>query len=312
MPRTLLLIGTRKGLFLLESETTAATGSVRGPFCESWPVYHAVHDAGVRARSTPPPRANGTARPSGAAPTSARRGRTRARASPTTTATAQDLEGLDARRDGRPRPRRRRGAGHLREPRRRRELVAADDARGPAGQRGLGRPGEPAARPSRHLGAHARRRRRVALLDDRPGDRPVRDEPTTGRPGRRATGACAPTGRASTRRSASASTGSSARRADPSRMYQQNHVGMHRSDDGGHSWTEITDGLPSEFGFAAAGTPARPRHVLRDPARPGPRALHAGRAGGRVAHARRRLELAAARPRPAAATTRTSACSERR
>ncbi len=35
-------------------------------------------------------------------------------------------------------------------------------------------------------------------------------------------------------------------------MYQQNHVGVHRSDDSGHSWTEITDGLPSEFGFAAA------------------------------------------------------------
>ena len=40
--------------------------------------------------------------------------------------------------------------------------------------------------------------------------------------------------------------------ADPSRMYQQNHVGMHRSFDGGASWTEITDGLPTEFGFAAA------------------------------------------------------------
>ena len=38
-------------------------------------------------------------------------------------------------------------------------------------------------------------------------------------------------------------------------MYQQNHVGMHRSDDGGHSWTEITEGLPSEFGFAAAAHP---------------------------------------------------------
>jgi photosystem II stability/assembly factor-like uncharacterized protein len=38
-------------------------------------------------------------------------------------------------------------------------------------------------------------------------------------------------------------------------MYQQNHVGMHRSDDGGKSWTEITDGLPSEFGFPAAAHP---------------------------------------------------------
>jgi photosystem II stability/assembly factor-like uncharacterized protein len=30
---------------------------------------------------------------------------------------------------------------------------------------------------------------------------------------------------------------------------------MHRSDDGGHSWTEITEGLPTEFGFAAATHP---------------------------------------------------------
>ncbi|MFL6013747.1 MAG: exo-alpha-sialidase, partial [Gaiellaceae bacterium] len=43
--------------------------------------------------------------------------------------------------------------------------------------------------------------------------------------------------------------------ADPTRMYQQNHVGMHRSFDSGQSWTEITDGLPSEFGFAAATHP---------------------------------------------------------
>jgi photosystem II stability/assembly factor-like uncharacterized protein len=42
---------------------------------------------------------------------------------------------------------------------------------------------------------------------------------------------------------------------DQSRMYQQNHVGMHRSDDGGHSWVEITEGLPTEFGFAAAAHP---------------------------------------------------------
>ena len=38
-------------------------------------------------------------------------------------------------------------------------------------------------------------------------------------------------------------------------MFQQNHVGMHRSDDGGKTWTEITEGLPSEFGFAAATHP---------------------------------------------------------
>ena len=55
-------------------------------------------------------------------------------------------------------------------------LVAADDARRPARQRGLGRPGEPAARPPRHLGAHRRRRRPGPLLGDRAGRRPVRDD----------------------------------------------------------------------------------------------------------------------------------------
>ena len=50
-------------------------------------------------------------------------------------------------------------------------------------------------------------------------------------------------------------------------MYQQNHVGVHRSDDGGHSWSEITDGLPSEFGFAAAAHPHDRDTLLRDPAR---------------------------------------------
>ena len=43
--------------------------------------------------------------------------------------------------------------------------------------------------------------------------------------------------------------------ADPNRMYQQNHCGMHRSDDAGGSWTEVTEGLPSDFGFAAAAHP---------------------------------------------------------
>ena len=82
---------------------------------------------------------------------------------------------------------------------------------------------------------------------------------------------------------------------DRDRMYQQNHVGMHRSDDCGQTWTEITEGLPTEFGFAAGRASARPRHVLRRPARPGARPHDARREGRRLAHARRRLELAACR-----------------
>src|SRR5207237_8912797 len=39
------------------------------------------------------------------------------------------------------------------------------------------------------------------------------------------------------------------------RVGQQNHCGRHRSDDSGQTWTEITEGLPSDFGFAAAAHP---------------------------------------------------------
>ena len=41
----------------------------------------------------------------------------------------------------------------------------------------------------------------------------------------------------------------------PERLYQQNHCGMYRSDDGGQSWTSIEAGLPSDFGFPAATHP---------------------------------------------------------
>ena len=44
MPTTVLLVGTRKGCFLLESDEARRDWSVRGPFCEGWPVYHAIHD----------------------------------------------------------------------------------------------------------------------------------------------------------------------------------------------------------------------------------------------------------------------------
>jgi photosystem II stability/assembly factor-like uncharacterized protein len=38
----------------------------------------------------------------------------------------------------------------------------------------------------------------------------------------------------------------------PERLYQQNHCGMYRSDDGGQRWESIESGLPSSFGFPAA------------------------------------------------------------
>ncbi|WP_431284097.1 WD40/YVTN/BNR-like repeat-containing protein [Humitalea sp. 24SJ18S-53] len=44
----------------------------------------------------------------------------------------------------------------------------------------------------------------------------------------------------------------------PDRLYQQNHCGMYRSDDGGRQWTSIEAGLPSTFGFPAVAHPRDP------------------------------------------------------
>ncbi|HEY2936476.1 MAG TPA: sialidase family protein, partial [Gaiellaceae bacterium] len=44
MALTVLLVGTRKGCFVLESDGARRDWKVRGPFCEGWPIYHAVHD----------------------------------------------------------------------------------------------------------------------------------------------------------------------------------------------------------------------------------------------------------------------------
>ena len=70
------------------------------------------------------------------------------------------------------------------------------------------------------------------------------------------------------------------------RLYQQNHCGMYRSDDGGASWRSIENGLPSSFGFPVAAHPrdadtlfscrltATPRAAIRQ--------THAPRSGARA------------------------------
>lgn len=45
---------------------------------------------------------------------------------------------------------------------------------------------------------------------------------------------------------------------NPSLLFQQNHCGVYRSDDGGEKWTEITEGLSSDFGFPMALHPREP------------------------------------------------------
>jgi hypothetical protein len=46
--------------------------------------------------------------------------------------------------------------------------------------------------------------------------------------------------------------------AEPERLFAQNHHGVYRSIDGGASWTSIADGLPSDFGFPMVTHPSRP------------------------------------------------------
>jgi photosystem II stability/assembly factor-like uncharacterized protein len=49
--------------------------------------------------------------------------------------------------------------------------------------------------------------------------------------------------------------------ARPTMLFQQHHTGVYRSDDRGDRWTDISDGLPSRFGFPLAMHPHDPNTV---------------------------------------------------
>jgi hypothetical protein len=51
----------------------------------------------------------------------------------------------------------------------------------------------------------------------------------------------------------------------PARLYRQCYNGTYRSDDGGRTWTEITAGLPSDFGYGIVVDPHDPDTVLQIP-----------------------------------------------
>ena len=209
MPSTVLLVGDAQGLLRTRGATQAgATGAVRSLLRGAGRSTAPFTPPRRRVRVlTPPRRASGTARASGAATTLEGELSPPAKALPMPTADrSSKVSGLVSEHGCS--CSRLRVGGRVREPRRRGDVVAPQHARRPAGPRRLERPGEPAARPPRPAGDPAAPGL-PPVSSSSQGDRgSSRSTDDGSRRGRRATAACGPTGRARTPRSASACTSS--------------------------------------------------------------------------------------------------------
>ena len=253
MALTVLLVGTRKGCFVLESDGTRSDWKVRGPYCEGWPIYHAVHDPGSGAMY--------------AAAASEWHGAGVWRSNDLGESWELSSEGL-AYADGGQKLSKISGLAAADG-----RLLAGAEAAGVFESRDggatwsllstlegqPGRPGwnDPANQPPGHLGL-------PAIL-------PHPDEPTRLYAVVQGIGIFETTDDGASWTPRNSGLRADWPREEPEvgfcvhklvmspvdhdRLYQQNHCGMHRSDDGGRSWQEITEGLPSDFGFAAAAHP---------------------------------------------------------
>jgi hypothetical protein len=63
----------------------------------------------------------------------------------------------------------------------------------------------------------------------------------------------------------------------PERLFMQFHGGVYRSDDAGETWTDIAGGLPSHFGFPVVVDPADPDSAYVIPVTTGDRVVPDGR-----------------------------------
>ena len=309
MSKTLVMVGTRKGCFLLESDERRLEWEVRGPFCEGWPIYHVVRDADSGAIY-----AAGASEWHGASVwRSLDLGETWTQSSEgprVRRLRAEALEGLGPHRRPRTPLRRRGDAGHLREPRRGQDVAGAEHARRPARPGVVERSGEPAAGPPRRPRDPAAPRRSEPLLGDRPGDRHLRDD------GRRqlldaaeprvARGLADRESRGGLLRPQARDVAARQRPALPAEPRRDASQRRRRTVvDGDHGGA--ADGVRLRGGGASAG----PRHVLRDPARPGPRALHARRERGGLAHRATRARRGSGSTTAFPSATPTSASSAR-
>jgi photosystem II stability/assembly factor-like uncharacterized protein len=250
MSSTVLLVGTRKGCFVLESDADRRDWKVRGPFCDGWPIYNAVHDP-----------ASGSIY---AAAASEWHGAGIWRSGDLGENWEFSSEGLTYGDDGMKLSKvHGLAAAHGR-------LLAGAEAAGLFESRDGGKTwtlistldgqpnrelwNDPANQPPGHLGMsailpHPEDASRFWVIIQGHSIFETTDDGATWTPRNRGLRADWPL--------ENPEVGYCVHKlvlspSDHQRMYQQNHCGMHRSDDQGQTWVEITEGLPSDFGFAAA------------------------------------------------------------
>jgi hypothetical protein len=253
MSKTVLIVGTRKGCFLLESDESRRDWELRGPYCEGWPIYHAIRDGET-----------GTIY---AAAASEWHGASVWRSPDLGETWDQSSEGLEYGEEGLKLSKvsgltatdGRLFAGA--------EMPGVFESRDGGQTWSLlskieGQPdreswNDPANQPPGNLGVpailqHPDDAARWFAVVQGIGIFETTDDGVSFTPRNKGLRADWPLENPEVGYCVHKLVRSP---VDKDRLYQQNHVGMHRSDDGGLSWTEITEGLPTEFGFAAAAHP---------------------------------------------------------
>jgi len=253
--RVLVLLGTRKGLLILESGPDRREWALRGPFCDNWPIHHAIGDkatgaifaAGGNAWFGP---AVWRSDDLGASWTHSSEGLSYGEGEPAVTS-AWSLAVRDGMMYAGVEP-----AGLFRsvDGGRRWEHVAGLRAH----------PSRPQWNPGagglilHHIVPHPEDRDQVWIAISAAGVFHTEDGGATWAP--RNQGTRCDFNPPETRYPAFGQCVHALTMAagQPNRLYQQNHCGMYRSDDGGLTWSSVEAGLPSNFGFPALAHPRDP------------------------------------------------------